>query len=95
MENYLNISSYLSYKANYFNSFSEFVYMKNNLNNNYVNILCFNIRSVNSNFYELILFLENEIDSKKLDIIVLTETWHDASIHCNYNIDGIIYFIHP
>jgi len=62
--------------------------MNNNLNNNYVNILCCNIRSVNSNFDELILFLENEIDSKKLDIIVLTETWHEASIHCNYNING-------
>jgi hypothetical protein len=74
MENYINISGYPSYKTNYFNSFSEFFNMKNNLNNNYVNILCCNIRSVNSNFDKLILFLENEIDSKKLDIIVLTET---------------------
>lgn len=39
--------------------------MKNNSNINNVNILCCNIRSVNSNYDELILSLENEIDSKK------------------------------
>lgn len=38
--------------------------MKNNENNNYVNILCFNIRKFHSNFNESILFLENKIDSK-------------------------------
>jgi hypothetical protein len=89
MDNFLNnIKGYLSYKTNYFESFSEFISVKNDKNNNYVNVLCCKIRSINSNFDELILFLENGIYSKTIDLIVLTETWHDASIHCNYEIDG-------
>ena len=88
MENCLNIRGYLSYKTNYFKSFSEFSNLNNDNNKNYINILCCNIRSVNANFDELNLFLENDINNKKIDLIVLTETWHDSSIHCNYTING-------
>jgi len=88
MENSLNIEGYLSYKTDYFESFSEFFHIKNVNGNNYVNIFCYDIRSINSNFDELFLFLENDINNKKLDLIIPTETWHDASNHCNYTIDG-------
>jgi len=88
MEKCLNIEGYLSYKTNYFESFSEFYHVKNVNSINYVNIFCCNIRSVNANFDELMLFLESDKNNEKLDIIILTETWHNASNHCNYNIDG-------
>lgn len=38
MEKCLNIEGYLSYKTNYFESFSEFFHLKNVNSNNYVNI---------------------------------------------------------
>jgi len=77
MENCLNINGYFSYKTNYFESFSEFWNVYNNIDNRYVNFLCCNIRSVNSNFDELTLFLENDPNSDKIDVIILTETWHN------------------
>lgn len=60
MENSLNIKRNFSYKTNYFESFTEFLHVNNNINNRHVNILCHNIRSVSSNFDELTLFLEND-----------------------------------
>ena len=88
MENYLNIRSYLSYETNYFKSFSEFFNIKNNVNNNYVNILCSNIKSVNSKCWRINFIFRKWDDSKKIDIIVLTEVWHNAFIHYNYTIDS-------
>jgi len=84
MENCLNINGYLSYKTNYYESFSEYLVVNNMLNvqSNVVNILCFNIRSVKKNFDELILFLENDKNRNKIDVIVLTETWHDCHDIC-------------
>jgi len=88
MENCLDISGYLSYKTNYYESFTEFLDVNNILNNQseFVNILCLNIRSVQKNFGELALLLENDKNRNKIDVIVLTETRH-GSCHCNYKID--------
>lgn len=78
MENSLNINGYLSYKTNYFESFTELRNVKNNIVNRYLNFLCCNIRSVNSNFDELTIFLENDPNIDKIDVIFLTETWHNS-----------------
>lgn len=74
MENSSNLNGYLSYKMYYFESFTEFLHVNKNINNKYVNILCCNVRSVNSNYDELTLFLENHSNSVKIDVIILTET---------------------
>lgn len=93
MENSLFINGYLSYKTNYFESFSEFWHNYNIINNKYVNILCCNIRSVNSNFDELTLFLENDPNSDKIDVIILTETWHNLLNQIFFTIEGYnLYF---
>lgn len=42
---------------------------------------------MNSNFDELTLFLENDSNIYIVDVIVLTETWHDSN-YCVYVIDG-------
>lgn len=94
MENCLNINGYLSYITNYYESFTEFLVVNNILNNqsDYVNTLCFNIRSAKKNFNELALFLEIDKNRNKIDVIVLTETWHDPC-NCKYVIDGYnLYF---
>jgi len=88
MENSLIINGYLSYKTNYYESFTEFWHVNNNINNRYVNILCCNIRSVNSNFDELTLFLENDPNSVKIDVIILTETWHNTLDQNVFTIEG-------
>jgi hypothetical protein len=47
MDNILNnIKGYLSYKTNYFEYFLKLISVKNYKNNNYVNLLCSNIRKV-------------------------------------------------
>lgn len=54
--------------------------------------MCFSIRSAKKNFYELTLFLENDKNRNKIDVIVLTETWHDPC-NCTFVIDGYnLYF---
>lgn len=68
----------LTNRTNYFESFSEYGSYVNNYDKSLLNVLCLNIRSANANFDELLLFLENYANSKKLDVIVLTETWHDS-----------------
>lgn len=45
---------YLNYRTNYYESFSEFVHINNNLFSNYFNIICCNIRSINAHFDKLI-----------------------------------------
>jgi len=64
--------------SNNFRSFSEFIYSYKIINGFFLNVLCCNIRSVNSNLDELLLFLENDKKNMLLDIIILTETWHDV-----------------
>jgi len=56
-----------------------------NLNNNETTF--FNIRSVNANFDELLLYLENYINYKKIDIVILTETCHSVE-NCVLTIPG-------
>jgi len=83
---------YLNYRTDYYESFSEFVYINNNVYNNYLNIICCNIRSINAHFNKLLLFLENYAKYRDIDIIVLTETWHNIQ-SCNYVLDGYsLYF---
>jgi exonuclease III len=83
---------YLNYRTNYYESFSEFVYINNNMCNNYLKIICCNIRSANEHLDELLLFLENDAKYRDIDIIVLMETWHNAQ-SCNYVLDGYsLYF---
>jgi len=72
MENCFNIKGYLNYKTNYFESFSEFIYKKNDKYNKYLNIICCNIRSVNSNFDELTLFIYLLKYGMMLQFIVIT-----------------------
>lgn len=76
---------YLNYRTNYYESFSEFVGINNEENKKYLNLICCYIRSVNANahFDELLLFLENDIKYTNIDIILLTETWHNV-LSCNY-----------
>jgi len=81
---------HLNYKTNYYKSFNEYVCL-NNINSNYLNIICCNIRSVNAHFDELLLFLGNDKNFYDIDIIVLTETWHNV-LSCNYAIDGYSLF---
>jgi exonuclease III len=68
------------------------IYIENNVCNNYLNIICCNIRSVNTHFDELLFFLENDTKYRDIDIIVLTETSHNVQ-SCNYVFDGYsLYF---
>lgn len=46
---------------------------------NKLNIIHFNIRSINKNFDELLIYL-NQFNLKNLDIIVLSETWRIESV---------------
>lgn len=83
---------YLNYRTNYYEYFSEFVYINNNVCNNYLNIICCNIRSINAHFDELLLLLESDAKFRDIDIIVLTETWHNIQ-SCNYVLDDYsLYF---
>lgn len=50
-----------------------------------------NIRSANANFDHLLLSFENDVMFKYLDVIILTETWHDTN-NCNFNINGFQLF---
>jgi len=87
MGEFNNIIENYKYRTNYFSSFSEYESYVNNKNTSLLNIICFNIRSVNAHFDELLLFLENDVNSDKIDVIVLTETWHNSS-SCHYMIPG-------
>lgn len=87
MDMFNNVIESIKYRTNYFESFSEYNSYLNNNNESHLNIICFNIRSVNAHFDELLLFLENDVNNKKIDIIVLTETWHN-SLFCHYMIPG-------
>lgn len=40
--------------------------------------MCTNIRSVNANLDERLVFLENYIYYRKIDVLILTETWHNV-----------------
>lgn len=77
------------YYTKYYESISEFVDSINHtIENSFnLNIMCTNIRSLNANFEDLILFLENDIHYKKIDILILTETWHNT-VDISYNITG-------
>jgi hypothetical protein len=52
---------YMNYWTNYYEPFSEFVYVNNEENYNHFNITCCNIRNVNAHYDELLVFLENYI----------------------------------
>lgn len=90
MESINVINSFFEYKTNYFESFSEFTYKYNIVQNLFLNILSCNIRSINANIDELLLLLENDNIFFKPDIMVLTETWHDTNsfnmLLPNYNV---------
>jgi len=61
-------------KYNYYESFSEFVYINNNMFNNYPNIIYCNIRSINAHFDELLFFFWKIMWG--IDVILLTEMRH-------------------
>lgn len=81
------LNSFLDYKTQYFNSVPEFIYKFNLVHNTTLNVLNCNIRSVRHNFDEFLLFLESDLHSKNLDLIIITETWHDINC-CNFAIHG-------
>lgn len=80
MDEFNNIIKTNKYRTNYFESFSEYNSYLNNKGESLLNIICFNIRSVNAHFDELLLFLENDVNNKEIDVIVLTETWHNMDV---------------
>lgn len=48
--------------------------------------------SINAHFVDLLLFLENDARCNDINIIVLTETWHNV-LSCDYIIEGYsLYF---
>jgi len=83
------IEKYNNYNTRYFDSVTDFVDNFNLKNNEitFFNVMCTNIRSVNANFDELLLYLENYINYKKIDILILTETWHSV-MNCVFTIPG-------
>lgn len=83
---------FLDYKTNYFLSIPEFRNKYEIINEKFFNIFHCNIRSIKNHFDELLLFLQNDVNNKILDIIVLSETWHDVN-YCNFSIPGyVLYF---
>lgn len=74
------------YNTNYFFSITEFIKKYNICINQSVLMISVNIRSINANLDELLLFLKND-SYFNIDLIVLTETWHNPE-NCNYNIPG-------
>lgn len=86
------LSNYLDYKTKYFESLSEFVKTFHFDNKMYFSIFCCNIRSINKHFDEFTLYLNSDKFSCNLDIIILTETWHNIDL-CDFEIPGYrIYF---
>lgn len=81
------LDRFLNYKTKYFDFITEFVYTYNIENKLCINILCCNIRSVNANLDELLIFIANNSHKNNIDVIVLTETWHDVE-NCNINVLG-------
>jgi hypothetical protein len=87
MAKYNNFTVNHKFRTNYFDSFSEYDNCFNDKSECFINIISCNIRSVNAHFDEFILFLENDVKSDKIDIIILTETWHDP-LSCHYELPG-------
>lgn len=87
--NHLNIlNRFLDNKTQYFATVSEFCNKYNLVDNLFLNIFHCNIRSISCHFDEFLLFLQNNcISCINLDIICLTETWHDIN-YCNFLIPG-------
>lgn len=81
-----SVEKNLLYNTNYFLTISEFMKKFNICNNQSILMICVNIRSINANLDELLLFLQND-SYFNLDVIVLTETWHDPN-NCSYFIPG-------
>lgn len=81
------LNSFVDYKTMYFNSITAFFLTYSLANDNSLNVFSCDIRSVKNIFDELLLFLKNDVCSKHLDFIILTETWHDVNC-CNYVIPG-------
>jgi len=87
MSKYNNFIENYKYRTNYFESFSEYINCSIVKSEFVLNIICFNIRSINAHFDELLLFLENYLNCKNIDILILTETWHDP-FSCHYDLPG-------
>lgn len=85
MNDFIVLNSYLDYNTKYFNSFSEFVNMYKYVNGKFISVFCNNIRSINAHFDEFLLFLNSDINGCKLDVVILTETWHNVE-YCNFKI---------
>lgn len=75
MNDYNILNNYLDYRSKYFDSLSEFVKMYKFLSGKFLSIFC--IRSINAHFDELLLHSNNDNSCCELDVIILTETWHN------------------
>jgi hypothetical protein len=85
------IEKYNNYNTKYLECIIDFTNSFNleNKINNFLYIICTNIRSVKANFDQLILLLENDRLLKKIDNLILTETWHNmADCVYTYTISG-------
>jgi len=92
MSNYNILDRFLDYKTNYFSFITEFMNKYKILDKMFFNIFHCNIRSIRNHFDELLLFLQNDANSRNLDIMVVTETLHDVN-YCNFSIPGYqLYF---
>jgi len=83
--NYVN--PFLNYNTKYYESISEYFNKLNLSKKDFLNVICVNIRSINANFDHLLLWFENDENFRFLDVIVLTETWHNTN-YCNFKING-------
>lgn len=81
-----SVDKSLLYNTNYFLTISEFTMKYSICSNKSILIICVNIRSIKANLDEFTLYLRNDTYFN-LDVIVLTETWHDPK-NCIYNIPG-------
>lgn len=81
------VDSFFKYKTKYYESITEYFNVLNLSKKDFLNVICFNIRSINANFDHLLLSFENDVNFRFLDVIVLTETWHDPN-NCNHSLNG-------
>jgi len=82
-------NSYLYYKTKHFYSISEFINTFNLYENN---LKLYFIKSIKfANFDQLLPFFENYVNFCCVDVIVLTETWHDVNLG-TYNLPSFQIF---
>jgi hypothetical protein len=89
MNDYIVLRNYLDYKTKYFDSFSQFVKIHKYVNGEFISVFCNNIRSINAHFNDFLFFLNSDTNCCNLDVIILTENWHNVE-YCNFKIVVVV-----